>query len=253
MALLELRFPSQILGREVGMNLLVPDTGNGPFPTLYLLHGMYDDYTGWLRRSKIEIYVRDLPMVVVMPDGQRSFYANANNGPRFHDHIVHEVISQTERLLPVKKTRAGRAVGGLSMGGYGAIRLALTHPDEFVSAHSHSGALMRGTYGWREKGNVEFQAILGKNPAGSPHDLVALAKHALAHYDGPMPRILIDCGTEDELCIGDNREFHQALTALKINHEYREFPGIHDWYYWDEHIREAIDFHAAALRLKRPR
>jgi len=249
MAILEIRFPSPILGREVAMNAIVPDSGSGPFATYYLLHGMYDDYTGWLRRSKVELYVQGLPLIVVMPDGQRSMYTNANEGPRFADHIIHEVIGQTERLLPAKKTRGGRAIGGLSMGGYGAMRLALANPDLFVSVNSHSGALMRGTNGWHGKDYAEEMGrIFGKRPSGSEHDLITLVDRC--RKAGKGPKMLVDCGTEDFL-LEDNREFHRGLEHWNIPHDYREFPGAHDWYYWDAHLPEAVAFHAAAMRLKK--
>jgi S-formylglutathione hydrolase FrmB len=250
MAILELRFSSRILGREVAMNAIVPDAGDGPFATFYLLHGMFDDYTGWMRRTRVEWYVRDLPLIVVMPDGQRSMYANANEGPRFHDHIVEEVIGQTERLLPAKRTRGGRAIGGLSMGGYGALRLALSHPDLFVSANSHSGALMRGTRGWTERNDPEFVRIFGRDPSGSDHDLVVLVDRC--RRAGRGPKLLIDCGTEDFL-LEDNREFHRGLKNWDIPHVYREHPGGHDWDYWDAHLPEAIAFHCAAMRVKKPK
>lgn len=251
MAILEIRFPSEILGREVAMNAIVPNSGSGPFATFYLLHGMYDDYTGWMRRSRVECYVADLPLIVIMPDGQRSLYANANEGPRFHDHIIHEVIGQTERLLPAKKTRGARAIGGLSMGGYGAMRLALSHPDLFVSVNSHSGSLMRGTYGWTDKNHAEeMQRILGKRPAGTDHDLVHLVDKC--RKAGRGPRIMLDCGTEDFL-LEDNREFHRGLLNWEIPHLYNEYPGGHTWDYWDAHLPKAIAFHASAMRLKRSR
>jgi len=248
MAIAEFRFPSQVLQTPVAFNAILPDSGDGPFAVLYLLHGMYDDYTGWMRRSRIEVYVEGLPLVVIMPNGQNSFYANVHDGPQFHHHIVSEVIANVERLLPVKRTRAGRAIGGLSMGGYGAMRLALTHPDEFVSVHSHSGALMRGSVRCSAKDEPHIHSIFGSDPTGTPHDLIALARYA--RRSGKMPRILFDCGTED-FTLEANRAFHAALTTMHIPHEYREFPGGHTWDYWDEHIRQAIDFHAAALRIRR--
>lgn len=251
MAILELRFPSQILGREVALNAIVPNEGNGPFATYYLLHGMLDDYTGWLRRSRVECYVANLPLIVVMPDGQRSMYANANEGPRFHDHMIEEVVGTVERLLPARKARGSRAIGGLSMGGYGAMRLALTHPDMFISVNSHSGALMRGTRGWMDRDNPamqeEMQRILGRRPAGSAHDLVYLVDKC--KKAGRGPKMLFDCGTEDFL-LDDNREFHEGLTHWDIPHVYNEYPGEHTWDYWDAHLPEAIAFHCAAMRIK---
>lgn len=259
MALIEFRMQSEILGRPYAMYALVPDTGAGPFPVLYLLHGLLDDYTGWLRRTRIEMYVRDRPIIVVMPDGQRSFYANAlgsepdprgaryGDNTRFMDHMTHEVIGNVERLLPVKRTRGGRAVGGLSMGGYGAMLLALTYPNHFASVHSHSGALLCGTKP-TEKEPADFRRVFGANAAGSNLDLFVLAHRC--RENGKLPRILLDCGTGDFL-LDDNRQYHLFLQQIGVPHEYREYPGEHDWTYWDAHIASAIDFHLAAMRVRR--
>ena len=126
------------------------------------------------------------------------------------------------------------------MGGYGALRLALAYPQIFGSANSHSGSLMHGTRRPRKTALWEFDQVFGKELAGSDHDLL---KHAQAARDsGMLPRIRIDCGTEDEL-IQDNRDFHRAIEELDVAHEYEEFPGGHNWDYWDLHVREALRFH----------
>jgi S-formylglutathione hydrolase FrmB len=91
----------------------------------------------------------------------------------------------------------------------------------------------------------EFRRIFGQRPEGSEHDLVALARRA-ASSGTPMPKLLVDCGTEDHL-VEDNRSFSAALHGLGVAHEYREFPGGHDWDYWDTHVRDALAFHAAVM------
>ncbi|MCS7034555.1 MAG: alpha/beta hydrolase-fold protein, partial [Phycisphaerae bacterium] len=127
--------------------------------------------------------------------------------------------------------------------------LALTHPDMFVSANSHSGPLLRGTYGWTDKAHqAEMQKIFGKRPAGSPHDLVWLVDQC--RKAGRGPKLMIDCGTEDFL-LNENREFHAGLENWGIPHVYQEYPGGHDWFYWDARLPEAIAFHASAMRLRK--
>ncbi|MGN6506144.1 MAG: alpha/beta hydrolase [Tepidisphaeraceae bacterium] len=247
MALSEYRFYSKTLEKQVGMYVLLPDTGRAPFATLYLLHGLSDDYTIWLRRTRIEQYVSGLPLAVVMPDGFRGFYTNANHGPAYADYMIHDVVGQAERHFNLKPRRSARCISGLSMGGYGALRLALGYPGTFASAHSHSGALMAGRYRFRK--SDEFDRVFGKKPLGGPHDLVELARQAQAA--NALPALRIDCGTEDFL-IDSNRAYTQALTDLGIRHEYEEFPGAHNWDYWDTHIRGAIAFHAKNLKLNRP-
>jgi S-formylglutathione hydrolase FrmB len=239
---------SNILGKQVGSYVILPDAGKPPYATYYLLHGLSDDYTIWHRRTRIEMYVANLPLVVVMPDGYRGFYTNCNEGPRYADYIGRELPDFMERTFPLKKVRGGRCVGGLSMGGYGALRIALGFADRFISANSHSGAVMRGTQPSPKNKEPEFQRVFGPRPEGSEHDLVALARKAKAA--GTLPKMLIDCGVEDFL-IEENRRFHAHLQALRVPHEYAEFPGAHEWGYWDQHVQEALAFHAGAMKIKR--
>ncbi len=246
MALCHLHWTSKTLGKQVGSFVILPERGKPPFATFYLLHGLSDDYTIWQRRTSIERYVADLPLIVVMPDGFRGFYTKNEVGPDYATYIGQELPDFIERNFPARPARAARCIGGLSMGGYGALRLALGFPDRFASAHSHSGALMHGTKPVPRQ-NAEFRRVFGARPQGSEHDLLTLA--ARAKRRGKLPKLRIDCGTEDYL-LEDNRTFHAALNRLKIPHEYEEHPGAHNWDYWDVHIQSALAFHARNLKLK---
>ena len=193
----------------------------------------------------IEWYVRDVPLIVVMPDGYRGFYTNHNDGRPYASYIAEELVDQIERCFPAKRARAARCIGGLSMGGYGALRLALGYPEKFISATSHSGALMLGTRPPSGPRQRELRHVFGTRPAGSEHDLVTLVKRCKSAGRGP--RMRIDCGVDDYL-LDQNREFHTILEELEIPHEYAEFPGEHNWDYWDEHVKDAIGFHGKSLR-----
>ena len=238
---------SNSIGKMVQTNVILPEVGKPPFATFYLLHGLSDDYSAWHRRTRIEMYVANLPMIVVMPDGYRGFYTKNEQGPDYFKYMTEDLPSFIERNFPAKKARGARCVGGLSMGGYGALRMALGRPDLFASANSHSGAMLAGSSSKTSLDQQEMRRIFGANPKGTDHDLIHLA--AKAQKAGQLPKMLIDCGTEDFL-LEHNRTYHQELTKLKIDHEYREFPGSHSWDYWDEHVRDAIAFHAKNLRLK---
>src|SRR2546423_1237759 len=132
---------SDILGKQTTTQVLLPDGGKPPYATFYLLHGLSDDSTMWLRRSRIEWYVRDLPLIVVMPDGYRGFYTDNEQGPAYARHIGEELPAFIERTFHAKAERGARAIGGLSMGGYGALRVGLGHANRFCSVNSHSGAV----------------------------------------------------------------------------------------------------------------
>lgn len=253
MALCDVHWFSNTLQKHVGTNVILPDVGKPPFATYYLLHGLSDDYTGWMRRTRIESYVRDLPLIVVMPDGFRGFYTDNVEGPAYARYLAEELVDFVERNFPAKRSRAARCIGGLSMGGYGALRLALGYPHRYVSANSHSGALLYGARkGPRDPSPLtptEQLHIFGEDSVGSAHDLLALA--ARAKGSEKLPRLMLDCGTEDHL-LGDSRAIHEGLKRLGIAHEYAEHPGGHDWDYWDVHVRDALAFHAKVLRLELP-
>ncbi len=251
MALVNIRWFSNVLGKQVETNVLLPEHYSGRCATFYLLHGLSDDSTMWLRRSRIEVDVSGLPLIVVMPDGFRGFYTDNADGPAYGRYIGQELVDMIDRVFPTIATRDKRAIGGLSMGGYGALRTALAYPDRFISANSHSGALGFGAQNDdtgptpNVLGSGELLAIFGKQPRGTPHDLGYLAANVKAS-DHPMPKLLIDCGTEDFL-YKQNLAYIATLKKLDIPHLYREYPGTHDWNYWNEHIKEAIAFHCEAM------
>jgi S-formylglutathione hydrolase FrmB len=248
MALCEVHWQSQVLKQKLGMSVILPEQGIGPFHTLYLLHGLSDDHTTWVRRTRIEWYVRELPLIIVMPDGFRGWYTDNEKGPAYGKYIGEEMVEFVERNFPAHPHRDARHVGGLSMGGYGAIRAALRYPQTFSSANSHSGALFHVCIFWSFPDDNEVLRVFsgdmlhvfGIRPEGSSHDLLALARST--QVAGLLPRLLLDCGTEDFL-IDANRQFHRELDQLRIPHEYHEFPGGHVWDYWDQHIQEALRFH----------
>lgn len=247
MALLELRTFSHALQKQTTAFVIHPDADvPGPYHVMFLLHGLSDDHSIWLRRTSIERYVQGLPLIVVMPDGGRGFYTDAVAGAKFFTAIGEEMPAFIEHFF---RPEGKWCATGLSMGGYGAIKLALRRPDRFVSAVSHSGALMFGRLYPSPSDSdrdpaftAEFLRVTGPvTGPGGPDDLVRLAAEAQ-----PFPSLRIDCGTEDFL-LGQNRGFHAELRRLRLPHEYEEFPGDHNWEYWDAHVQEAIAFHRKAI------
>lgn len=251
MAFCELTYFSRALGKQTSANVILPEGEDGPrakppFAVFYLLHGLSDDHTMWMRRSSIERYVEGLPLIVVMPDGGRGFYVNAEQGFAYETAIADDLVRYIDRVFPTRAERGGRAIGGLSMGGYGALRLALGRPDLFCSANSHSGAVAFGHKTVGRDNNpqsAEFVRILGENPVGGKNDLFAIAQKM---DKSKLPALRIDCGVDDFL-IEDNRNFHSHLVTHNVRHEYEEFPGAHTWAYWDQHVQGAIAFHRKQL------
>lgn len=242
MALCELHYLSGVLNKAHAANVILPSADlPPPYHVMFLLHGITGDHTSWVRRSNIERYVEGLPLIVVMPDAGRSFYCDAAEGPAYGRALGEELPTLIRNWFP---TRANWAVTGLSMGGYGALRLALAYPETFVSAASLSGALAFGRlFGWDESDDFgrEFRRVLGPDPVGGPADLFHLVETA-----EPRPALWIDCGTDDFL-LPANHAFRQHLLEQGIPHEYSENPGEHTWDYWDTHVRRALEFHRQRL------
>jgi putative tributyrin esterase len=250
MAFATIHYHSRSLQKASSFNIVFPDDPNiaRPWGVFYLLHGLSDDHTIWMRRTSIERYVAGLPLVVVMPDGGRGWYTNAKEGFAYEDDLIKDIIGLVDRTFPVKAERSGRCIGGLSMGGFGAVKLGLKHHEMFGSVNSHSGAVgfLRHASDPSHNLGLEIVRIFGKEPKDGPEDPFAIVER-IDH--GRVPPLRLDCGTEDFL-LDQNREFHKHLKSLHIPHEYEEFPGGHEWSYWDKHIQEAIAFHVKNLHLK---
>jgi S-formylglutathione hydrolase FrmB len=251
MAICELRYFSKALCKHTAANLILPEGAEGPFATFYLLHGLSDDHTIWQRRTSIERYVAEYPLIVVMPDGGRGFYCDGIAGDAWETAIIRDLIGYVDAMFPTRASREGRCIGGLSMGGYGAVKLALKYPDLFRSAVSHSGALAFAHHPLvpspEDPFATELSRVVGEHPEGGPDDIFALAERLPA---AKRPALRIDCGTEDFL-LDANRALHAHLTQLGYPHEYAEFPGQHEWGYWDVHVQEALAFHGRHLGLKK--
>ncbi|HEY8285895.1 MAG TPA: alpha/beta hydrolase-fold protein, partial [Chloroflexota bacterium] len=128
MALCELRYYSAALENMTAATLILPEGRPGPFPTFYLLHGLSDDHTAWTRNTSLERYAEASPFMIVMPDGGRGYYSDAPGGDAYETAIVRDLMTTIDQTFQTDARRGARAIGGLSMGGYGALKLGLGHP-----------------------------------------------------------------------------------------------------------------------------
>jgi putative tributyrin esterase len=254
MILNEVNFFSEVLGIRSTMNVLLPqrtldEIKNKRKPkcrTLYLLHGHSDDHTAWQRWTSIERYVEGLNLVVVMPAVHLSFYTDMAHGGKYWKFISEEVPAVVRDMFPLSSAREDNFVAGLSMGGYGAFKLALTYPDRYAAAASLSGAVDIGEVVRVKKDDplnkdwlVAMRNVfgdLGKVP-GSKYDLFTLAKKVAR--GSVKPRLYQCCGTEDFL-YADNVRFRDAIQKLPLEVTYEEGPGDHEWGYWDRMIQRVL-------------
>jgi S-formylglutathione hydrolase FrmB len=240
-------FHSEALGRTMRYQVAIPSSsGEKRFPVVYLLHGHGGQETDWFIHSAAAEVANTLGLVVVTPDGANSWYINTP-AERWEDYITRDLVQEVERRWPVRPGRANRAVAGLSMGGYGAMNIALRRPEVFVLAASMSGALdtTRPQSVFSFGREAEVNAWFG--PPGSvtrrENDVYRLAAEV---PPGNLPYLYLDCGVDDAW-FGVNREFVQILKARGVPHEFHEEPGDHDWVYWDRQVRVVLALAAKRL------
>ncbi|WP_433223840.1 alpha/beta hydrolase [Dactylosporangium sp. CS-047395] len=238
MARIRCDFSSDALGVATSMTALLPDSTT-PLPVLYLLHGLSDDDTAWTRFTSLERYAAELGLAIVMPQVERSFYTDEVWGRPYWTFVAEELPRKARGLFHITDDPAKTFVAGLSMGGYGAFKLALRHPDRFGAAASLSGVLDLPTRA-RElfiAGDPRmWERIFGDPPsiAGTDNDLL----HLLESVANPPP-LFAACGTEDPLYVG-NVKFRDACDRLGIPLRSEFSPGEHDWAFWDAKIREVL-------------
>ncbi|SDS39381.1 S-formylglutathione hydrolase FrmB [Paenibacillaceae bacterium GAS479] len=256
MALAQCSFFSDVLGLSCSMNVILPQQTRrqigmegraftGKFPVLYLLHGLSDDHSIWLRRTSIERYAADYGIAVVMPTVHRGFYTDMKIGGKYWTFISEELPDIASSLFPLSEQREQNFAAGLSMGGYGSFKLGLRKPDRFAAVASLSGALDIGSI--YERQDImqpwEIESIFGKREeaAGGLDDLFHLAEQVALLPPEDQPQFFQSCGTEDFL-YPDNLAFHTHAVKLGLSLTVEYGPGDHNWSYWDEQIKRVLDW-----------
>lgn len=247
---IEEKLKSTLMGREMPYRVIVPPTYNRDrdekFPVIYLLHGLTGHYNNWTDLTKLVQYSSAYKAIIVTPEGGNGWYTDsvANAADKYESYIIQELIPEVEKKYRALANRDKRAIAGLSMGGYGALKFGLKYPDKFVVAGSFSGAL--GAASFTEK---EIPGAIGKSidgifgPVGSEarksNDIFGLIRTIIPDRIKALPFIYLDCGTEDFL-FQNNRDFLLPLIEKKVPHEYRQLPGAHNWPYWDKQVQEFL-------------
>ena len=233
-------FHSAALNRVMQYRVLLPAfVADGQhLPVAYLLHGAGEDFRDWSNYSDVAQHAKD-GWVLVMPQGDYSYYVNAAERPenRYEDYIVNDLISDIEAKFPVSKSRADRAIVGVSMGGFGAIKLALSHPDLFVFAGALSPAIdvPRRSFSLRRlQQSWEFKSIFGPaDGAWRRHNDPFLVAQNVDPIHASY--IFLSCGDGESL-LAPNREFAALLSKQGLLFEFHVVSGGHDWTQWNKQL-----------------
>jgi S-formylglutathione hydrolase FrmB len=218
------------------------------YPVLYLLHGLGGHYDNWTTKTKLANYAAQYQMIVVTPEANNGWYTDSAtvSKNKYETYVFEELIPDVQRRYRTLETRAGRGIGGLSMGGYGALKFGIKFPQTFAFAGSVSGAL--GAASWSETDLRGHEAIwrslvpvFGATDSSTraANDLTKLVRELPGDRISNLPFLYVDCGTEDPF-LKSNVDFAELLRSRKIRHEYRELPGGHAWNYWDAEVQEIL-------------
>jgi len=256
------RFQSKLVGASLPYNVILPSdydrSRTTRYPVLYLLHGLTGHYSDWVSRSNVADYASQYRLIVVMPEGNDSWYANSATVPteKYESYLIDELIPDVQQRYRTIEARYGRAIAGLSMGGYGAFKFGLKSPATFIFAASMSGAFGVTRFTEQDGNPLWSTSVTAFGPAGSEarkaNDLFELIEKLSAAKINGLPYFYFDCGTEDSLRnFSSNRQLSALMYDKRIPHEYRELPGDHSWGYWDRQIQEVLAIASQKLRIPR--
>ncbi|MDT4953457.1 MAG: hypothetical protein QOJ02_1595 [Acidobacteriota bacterium] len=250
-----IQFKSKLVGKTLPYSVVLPQMYSQPgketisYPVLYLLHGLAGHYSNWLSKTKLSEYAAKYQMIIVTPEGNDGWYTDSATvvADKYETYVVQELIPDVESRYRALKGREGRAIAGLSMGGYGALKFGVKYPDRFIFAASISGALDAAQRTADNPGNAwdflrpSIMQTFGAadSPTRAANDLSKLVRNLPAERLASLPFFYLDCGTEDGFLAG-NRELATIFLERKIPHEYRQLPGKHNWAYWDSQVQEVL-------------
>ncbi len=246
-------FQSVALGRPMHYLIYQPPgySAQKRYPVLYLLHGIGAGFgessgyeTEWPGYGVLTVADTLVaagsvpPLLIVMPEGDQSYWMDAaNGGPKFGTYVAEDLVKEIDSRFPTRSGRGSRAIGGLSMGGFGALSLAMLRPDVFGIAGAHSPSLPRREQGPAFFGDADYFAA--HNPVELMRDQPDVARTL---------RLWLDVGDQDPQWTARSEGLHHMLSARGVPHEWHEWPGNHDGIYWNVHLADYLRFYGAALK-----
>lgn len=245
MAYLNCKYDSAILGKETEVNIFLPDKLGADMPVVWLLHGMNGSQESWRHRAETAKLLNELNMIGIMPYAANSFYCNMKTtGERYEDVITQELPEYLSKFLPISRKREKNYIMGLSMGGYGAFKLALNHPELYTAAVSLSGCIDIIL----DFEDPEWELGYGKDIWGDDYKTAAKNTgddllYLLENYpaDAPRPKLYFCCGTEDFL-YPQNMTFLECIKNKDFDWHYEKGTGVHDWNFFEPWSVKGLSF-----------
>lgn len=254
-------FESKLFGAPLPYNVVLPadyargSSKNRRYPVVYLLHGLKGGAGDWVSsRAHLADYAAQYPFIIVVPEGHDGWYTDSATVPneKYESYLVQELIPDVDRRFRTIASRDGRAIAGLSMGGYGSLKFGLKYPEMFAFAASMSGALAASSWppaeptpDWVRASIERAYGALG-TATRRDNDIYRIVREITPERVAALPYFYLDCGTEDFL-ISNSRDFSALLIEKKIPHEFRELPGTHSWPYWDMQVQAILKIAAQKL------
>ena len=257
-------FRSEVLDQELPYALYLPpsyDETTRDYPVLFFLHGANENEKRWSTRGFTDLELDRLvadeeigEFIVAIPFGANSFYTNSVSGEQWEDMVLDEFIPMIESDTRAMGTRAGRAISGISMGGYGALKIAMQHPNLFNAVSAHSAMLLDNFENVSVNPRAEqlylflFERIFGISESMEHWDTNNPLRIAAEANGLDSLQIYFDCGTEDEygFFVGA-QQLHDVLEARGLDHEFHLYPGTHGWDYARQHTTASLQFHWSAF------
>jgi len=244
MAVLTLTTHSRELKMNTLLTAIIPDSSNMDNPlserkVLWLLHGLSDNATAWLRWTRVENYAQRYGIVVIMPSCDRSFYFDNVNGMNYFTYLTEELPEYLEKVFALSRKKEDNFIAGLSMGGYGAVKAALTHPDRYFACGSFSGVLAFEIFAHSDISEFEkefpfmtedFPSLLASE--NNPPNLLSPEKDV---------KLYVSCGLQDYL-LPATKIFEERARERNVKGKFVYRDGYHDWDFWEVEIKNFLSY-----------
>jgi len=250
-------YSSDVLRTTANIQFMIPDSGEGPFKTAYLLHGLHANHSAWTNNSMLSLYGKKYDCIFIMPDAGRSFYFDLKYGRNYFTFVSEELPQITKNIFNISSRREDTAIIGYSMGGNGALKMALSKPERYGFCGAISSACIyfekvidaiRGdpsgvNYGDAVEAKEILKDLYNFYGANLEYRLDNDIPHLMKNFPAGSPKPIFHstCGTEDSL-IKENRKLANDMKNASFDFTYEEWEGAHEWDFFNAALEKTLEF-----------